>query len=72
MLDDGKLGSLSGLRKKEGLTRARVTQVMNLLKLSAEMREFLAGLEDLKEIRRYSERRLRNYRSSNFPDKPLR
>ena len=30
----------------------------------------MTGLDDPREIRRYSERRLRNYRSSNFPDKP--
>jgi hypothetical protein len=28
------------------------------------------GLDDPKEIRKYSERRLRNYRQSNFPDRP--
>jgi hypothetical protein len=32
---------------------------MNLLKLPAEVREFLSGLNDPKEIRKYSERRLR-------------
>ena len=30
----------------------------------------MAGLDDPKDIRKYSERRLRNYRHSNFPDKP--
>jgi ParB-like chromosome segregation protein Spo0J len=60
MLDDGEVESLSELAKKMGLTRARVTQIMNLLKLPAEMWEFLARLDDPKEIRRYSERRLRS------------
>lgn len=60
MLDDGDMGSLSEIAQKEGLTRARVTQVMNLLRLPTEFREFLTGLEDPKEIRKYSERRLRN------------
>ena len=59
MLDNGEVGSLSELAKNEGLTRARVTQIMNLLKLPAEMRDFLAGLDDPREIRKYSERRLR-------------
>jgi hypothetical protein len=59
MLDDGEVGSLSELAKKEGLTRARVTQIMNLLKLPDDMREFLLGLENPKEIKKYSERRLR-------------
>ncbi len=45
----------------EGLTRARVTQIMNLLKLPAEMQDFLLGLDDAKQIRKYSERKLRGY-----------
>jgi hypothetical protein len=32
---------------------------MNLLKLPVEMQDFLLGLDDPREIRRYSERRLR-------------
>lgn len=59
MLDEGAAKSLTEIGQKEGLTRARVTQIMNLLKLPDEMREFLMGLEDTREIRRYSERRLR-------------
>jgi hypothetical protein len=43
---------------------------MNLLILPPEWQTFLAGLDDPKDIRKYSERRLRNYRQGNFPDKP--
>jgi hypothetical protein len=43
---------------------------MNLLKLPPEWKAFLAALDDPKDIRKYSERRLRNYRQSDFPDKP--
>jgi hypothetical protein len=61
MLDDGVVESLNQIAEKEGLTtRARVTQIMNLLKLPDEMREFLLGLDQPGEIRKYSERRLRN------------
>ncbi len=70
MLVDGSATSYSEIAKREGLTRARVTQIMNLLKLPPEWQTFLAGLDNPKDIRRYSERRLRNYRQSNFPDKP--
>lgn len=63
MIDDGVVKSLNEIAIKEGLTRARVTQIMNLLKLPGEMREFLAGLDDPKEIRKYSERRLRSTKS---------
>ena len=72
MLDDGQAGSLSEIAQKEGLTRARVTQLMNLLRLPAEFKEFLAGLEDPKEIRKYSERRLRKNPTSKMMGKELR
>jgi hypothetical protein len=72
MLDDGEVGSLSEIGEKEGLTRARVTQIMNLLKLPLEWKEFLLGLESPNEIRKYSERKLRNYQAGRYtrpPDK---
>ena len=53
MLDNGAVSSMSKIAKKEGLTRARVTQIMNLLKLPAEMQEFLLNLEDPREIRKF-------------------
>jgi len=59
MIDDGAISSMSELARKEGLTRARVTQIMNLLKLPAEMQVFLLELDDAKQIRKYSERKLR-------------
>ena len=77
MLDGGAVESLSQIAKKEGLTRARVTQIMNLLKLPAEFKEFLVELNDPKEIRKYSERKIRKIQpdlwaelraSSNMPD----
>ncbi len=64
-LDGGEVGSLSEFAEMEGLTRARVTQIMNLLKLPPEWKDFLLKLTEPKEIRRYSERRLRNYYSSS-------
>lgn len=66
MLDDEVVGSLSELAKKEGLTRARVTQIMNLLKLPADLQEFLLKLDDSKEIRKFSERKLRNKQKVKF------
>jgi len=52
---------MSEIARKEGLTRARVTQIINLLKLPADMQVFLLGLEDAKQIRKYSERKLRGH-----------
>ena len=72
MLEAGEVESLSEIAKKEGLTRARVTQIMNLLKLSPEWKNFLLGLMDPKEIRRYSERRLRNYHIGRYAAPPIK
>jgi len=52
--------SLNEIAKREGLSRARVTQVMNLLKLPDEIKMFLTGLDDSQEIRKHSERKLRD------------
>ena len=60
MLDDGLVESMSEISITEGMTRARVTQIMNLLKLPAEMQNLLLKLDDPKEIRKFSERKLRN------------
>ena len=61
MLKDGAVKSMSEIARSEGLTRARVTQIMNLLKLPAEMLVFLLELEDPREIRKFSERKLRDH-----------
>jgi len=58
MLDDGTAKSKSEIARIEGLSPARVTQVMNLLKLPNHVKRFLAGLSDPKEVRKYSEKRL--------------
>jgi len=41
MLDEGLAESLNDIAKMENLSRARVTQIMDLLKLPAEVKEFL-------------------------------
>ncbi len=58
-LNDSSVSSMSEIAKKEGLTRARVTQIMNLLKLPIDFQEYLLGLNDPVEILKYSERKLR-------------
>jgi hypothetical protein len=69
MLDDGSVSSMSEIARNEGLTRARVTQIMNLLKLPADMQNFLLKLEDPKGIRKFSERKLRNRQKAEFNQK---
>jgi len=49
---------LKTIARKEGHTRAQVSLMTNLLKLPREIRDFLLGLDDPREIRKYSERRL--------------
>jgi hypothetical protein len=46
------------LARMHGMSRARVTQIMNLLKLSPEIREEILNLPD-KEQRFFTERKLR-------------
>ena len=52
MLKDGVVNSMSEIARTEGFTRARITQIMNLLKLPTEMRVFLLSLDDAKQIRK--------------------
>jgi len=59
MLNTGEAASLAQIARENGISRARVSQIMNLLKLPADVKEFLARLQDPMEIQRYSERRLR-------------
>jgi hypothetical protein len=47
------------MAKKEGFSSARVTPVMNLLKLPADTTRFLFQLKDPHQVRKYSERMLR-------------
>ena len=64
MLDEGIVTSLNEIAKRGRLSRARVTQVMNLLKLLEEVKKLLVRLNDPMEIRKYSERRLQ--KNSSF------
>ena len=69
MLDDGSVCSMSEIARIVKLTRARVTQILNLLKLLAEMQNFLLNLDDPKEIRKLSERKLGNRQKVKFNQK---
>jgi hypothetical protein len=71
MLDDRTVTSLAQIAKIEGLTRARVTQIMNLLKLPARLKELLINLQNPVEIRRYSERTLRKILKNEMRIKEL-
>ena len=59
MLDEGAVDSQSHLAWQIGLTRARVTQLLNLLKLPPAIVAELIAAKDPAEIAFYNERRLR-------------
>ena len=60
MLDLGQAESQVDLARILGVSRAKVTQMMNLLELDEEIQEFILGLEDSDErLKVLTERRLR-------------
>ncbi len=59
MLERELVNNRSELAKRYGLSRARVTQIMNLLDLAPEIQEHLLQLKDRRSVRALSERRLR-------------
>ena len=60
ILESGIIASQADLARQLGVSRAKVTQIMNLLKLAPEIRDFIANLEDTDErLQLLTERRLR-------------
>lgn len=58
MLDAGVVNNRAELARRLGVSRARVTQIMSLLKLPAEIQEQILRLPE-KEQRYFTERKLR-------------
>ena len=59
LLNDPLINNQSDIARDLGITRARVSQVMSLLKLDPEIQKTLLGFEDQKMIKFFSEYRLR-------------
>lgn len=60
LLDTGVVNNQADLAKRYGISRARVTQYLNLLKLPGEIIDFLKANRAQESVLRYfSERRLR-------------
>jgi hypothetical protein len=59
LIKQGVVNNQAELAKREGLTRTRMTQILNLLKLAPEIQKYLKDLKDETEIRFFTERRLR-------------
>lgn len=67
-LDAGEVETRAEIARREGVTRARVTQVMALLRLAPEIQEHILALSPLAERPRITERRLRPLTSLSDPE----
>lgn len=65
MLDSGEVKNQADLARIKGITRARVTQIMNLLKLNKNIINYLEQLGDPMDSKIISERKLRNMINQN-------
>ncbi|MCL5966907.1 MAG: hypothetical protein M1550_06890 [Deltaproteobacteria bacterium] len=64
LLESGKIANQADIARREGITRARVTQVMGLLRLCPEIREQILSLPDVAHRPAVTERMLRALRPS--------
>jgi hypothetical protein len=62
-IEKGQYKSQADLARKKGISRARVTQVLNLLKLDAEVQEMVVSLGDPLPSGSVTERKLRGFSS---------
>ena len=72
LLNDPLINNQSDIARDLGITRARVIQVMSLLKLDPEIQKTLLGFEDPKMIKFFSEYRLRPLLNINNPNQQLK
>jgi len=59
LIDSGVVKNQAELAKIKGISRARVTQIMNLLKLDKNIIHYLEQLGDPMDKKEFSERKLR-------------
>jgi ParB-like chromosome segregation protein Spo0J len=70
LLDSGEAPTRASLARAFGLTRARVTQILNLLKLHPEIQQAIRSLPNTTPRRWVTERRLRKL-CQLLPDEQL-
>jgi hypothetical protein len=70
LLDSGEVNSRAAIARMHGISRARVTQIMNLLRLPREILDHLAGLPAQEQMH-YSERLLRGVLARSSRDAQL-
>ena len=68
MIDNGQAKNQSDLAQKLGISRARITQILRLLKLDSLIVEELEKLGDPLESRNVTERMLRPYVNKSFQE----
>jgi hypothetical protein len=66
MIDNGQAKNQSGLARKLGISRARVTQILRLIKLNSLIIQELERLGDPLKSRIVTERMLRPYVNKSF------
>ena len=66
LLESGEASSQAAIARREGISRARVTQVMGLLRLAPEIQERVLSLPDLVRRPAITERALRPMVGSSF------
>jgi len=59
LLESGRIPSQAEIARQEGLTRARVTQILSLLSLSPKIQEYILSMPDMVEMPSVTERSLR-------------
>ena len=72
LLNDPLINNQSDIARDLGITRARVSQVMSLLKLTPEIQKTLLGFTDQKMIKFFSEYRLRPLLPIMDPSKQIK
>ena len=66
MIDNGQVKNQAELARKLGISRARVTQILNLLKLDSLIIQELEKLGDPLKSKNITERMLRPYVNKSF------
>lgn len=59
LLESGKIANQADIARKEGITRARVTQVMGMLRLAPEIQQNILSMPEMIRRSPISERMLR-------------
>ena len=57
---NNRVNTQAALARKLGISKARLTQIMNLLKLAPEIKSYIKALDDPKLLHFFNERRLRS------------